>query len=196
MDKAMKALLKELYYQLRYELPIWLLWLLTTWWPNNRITIKMRGFLHRPFFKKCGQNLQMASGVRLLNTYNIEIGNDVYISYSAWLNGLGGIVIEDEVVIGPYVTISSLTHCYQNSSFRFGGARSAPVIIGRGSWLAAHASVSYGVTIGSGCLVAANAAVTKDVPAGSMVGGVPARIIKKCEEQEPTLLGPSWRWLK
>jgi acetyltransferase-like isoleucine patch superfamily enzyme len=187
----MKTFLKELRYQIRWGLPVWLLWLLTTWWPNNRMTIKFRGFLHRPFFKKCGRNFQMASGVMLRDTQNIEIGNDVYIAYYAWLNGMGGVTLEDEVVIGPYVTISSLTHVYKNGSFRFGGARSAPVSIGRGTWLAAHVSVSAGVCIGEGCLVAANSSVTKDVPDRMMVGGVPAKIICECHEGEANLVSRS-----
>jgi maltose O-acetyltransferase len=133
----------------------------------------------------------MAGGVQLLNTHEIEIGDNTYISYYAWLNGLGGLTLEDEVIIGPYVTISTLAHCYKNGSFRFGGARSAPVRIGKGSWLAAHVSVSCGVTVGSGCLIAANTAVTKDVPAGSIAGGVPAKVIGQCQEQEPTLMSRS-----
>jgi len=133
----------------------------------------------------------MASGVRLLNSHNIEIGNDVYIAYYAWLNGLGGLIIEDEVVIGPYVTISTLAHCYKNGSFRFGGAKTESVRIGRGSWLAAHVSVSHGVTIGAGCLIAANAAVTNDVPPGMMVGGVPAKVIRPCREEEAQITSRS-----
>ncbi len=122
---------------------------------------------------------------------NIEIGDDVYIAYYAWINGLGGIILEDEVVIGPYVTISSLTHCYKNGSFRFGGAKAKPVKIGRGSWLAAHVSVAHGVTVGRGCLVAANSAVTKDTPPGTIVGGVPAKVIGECREQDPELISRS-----
>lgn len=186
------GLIQELRYQLRWGLPVWLLWCLTSWWPNNRVTLKLRGALHRPFFRKCGRNLQLACGVMLRDTDKIEIGNDVYLSYYAWINGLGGISIEDEVVIGPFVSISSVTHVYKDGSFRFGGSRAAPIRIGRGSWLAAHVSISYGVTIGAGCLVAANSAVTKDVPGGMLAGGVPARVIGECTEQPPDLMSRSW----
>jgi acetyltransferase-like isoleucine patch superfamily enzyme len=187
----MRPCLKEIFYQIRWGLPIWTLTVLTTWWPNNRITIKIRGFLHRPFFKKCGRNLQMASGVQILNPHKIEIGDNVYLSYNVWLNGLGGITIEDEVVIGPYVTISSLSHGYKNKSFRFGGALEEPVRVGKGSWLAAHVSVAFGVSIGAGCLVTANSAVTRNLPDGKMAGGVPAEIIKDCEDKDPTLFSRS-----
>jgi len=187
----MKPLLSELYYQFRWALPIWILYITTMWWPNNRVTFRIRGLLYKPFFKKCGCNLQIAGGVQFLNTHQMEIGNNVYIAYYAWLNGLGGLTLEDETVIGPYVTISTLTHCRKNGSFRFGGARSAPVKICRGTWLASHVSVSYGVTIGPGCLVAANSAVTKDTPANKILGGVPAKVIADCTEQQATLLNRS-----
>lgn len=193
-DSRIKIALRELHFQLRYALPVWLLWILTGWWPSNRVTIKIRGRLHRPFFKKCGKNLQMANGVMLLNPHNIEIGDDVYLAYYVWLNGLGGIVIEDEVVLGPYVTISSLTHCCRDGSFRFGGAKAAPVRIGRGSWLAAHCSVAAGVTVSAGCLVAANSAVVRDLPAGSICGGVPAQVVGECKDQEPDMMSRSgWK---
>jgi acetyltransferase-like isoleucine patch superfamily enzyme len=184
-------IIKEIGYQLRWGLPIWFLGLLSNWWPNNRITNRIRGLLHKPFIKKCGHNFQMASWVTLRDTQNIEIGNDVYIAYYAWINGLGGITIEDQVTIGPYVTISSVSHVYKNGSYRFGGSRSAPVKIKSGSWIAAHVSIALGVTVGSGCLVAANSAVTKDIPDGMMVGGVPAKVIGPCIEDRPDITSRS-----
>ncbi len=186
-----KAFSKELKYQLRWGLPIWFLWLITYWWPNNRITIRLRGILHKPFIRKCGRNFQLASGVILRDTQNMEIGDNVYIAYYAWLNGLGGIKIEDEVVIGPYVTISSVNHVCKDKSFRFGGHVVSPIKIGRGSWLAAHVSVSAGVSIGKGCLIAANSVVTKDIPDGIMVGGVPAKMISKVVEKKADLTSRS-----
>ena len=48
--------MKELVNQLRWSLPIWLVCLLTNWWPDNRISLKLRGALARPFIRKCGRN--------------------------------------------------------------------------------------------------------------------------------------------
>lgn len=169
--------MRELIYQLRWAIPIWLMGLLTNWWPDNRLTLRVRGALARPFIGRCGYGLQLGRNVTLLNSHRLVIGDHVYVAQGCWLNGLGGMTLEDEVILGPYVVISTLQHVFKNGSARFGGSISGSVKIGRGSWLAAHVAVKCGVTIGKGSLVAANAAVTGDIPDGVIVGGVPAKVI-------------------
>lgn len=171
--------MSELKTQFRYTLPLWFILLLTNWLPDNRITIKLRGWLAHFFISKCGKNFQLGSGVTMLNTFNMQIGNDVYIAKGSWLNAMGGLTLEDEVILAPYVVISTLQHVFKNNSVRFGGSISGPVRIGRGTWLAAHSSVKSGVTIGKGNLIAANAFVVRDTPDYTIMGGVPAKIIKE-----------------
>jgi maltose O-acetyltransferase len=173
----MKRILKVFYVYLRYEIPVWLVGLLTNWLPDNRITIRIRGIFLKPFIFKCGKNFTIAKWVQLKSTHRLEIGDNVYIASGVWLNAMGGIKIEDEVVLGPYVVISTGTHQFKNNSVRFGGTIMEPVVVGRGSWLASHVVVRAGVKIGAGVLAAANAAITKDVPDNVIVGGVPAKII-------------------
>jgi acetyltransferase-like isoleucine patch superfamily enzyme len=177
--------MSELTYQLRWALPLWLVGVLTNWWPDNRVALRLRGMLARPFIGKCGHGLQLGRNVTLLNPHRLEVGNDVYVAQGCWLNALGGLALEDEVVLGPYVVISTLQHVFQKGSVRFGGSISGPVRIGRGSWLAAHVSVKCGVTVGKGNLVAANAAVAEDTPDGAVMGGVPARVIGENRDGEP-----------
>jgi acetyltransferase-like isoleucine patch superfamily enzyme len=174
----------ELRYQLRWALPLWLVSLLTAWLPDNRIALRMRGMLARPFIRRCGKGFMLGGGVTLLNTDNLEIGENVYIARGGWFNCMGGLVLEDEVVLGPYVAISTLQHVFHAGSVRFGGSTAAPVRIGRGSWLASHVSVKCGVTVGEGCLVAANACVVNDTPASVVLGGVPARVIRENRDGE------------
>lgn len=177
-------LLREVWHQGRWALPVWAVGALTNWWPDNRVTLRLRGAMARPFIKKCGRRLQLGSHVSLLNPQGLVVGNDVYIAKGTWLNCMGGLTIESEVVMAPYVVISSLQHVFKNGSVRFGGSTAAPVRIGRGSWLAAHSSVKCGVTIGEGNLVAANACVVTDTPDHVVVGGVPARVIGPNREGE------------
>ena len=169
--------MKELVNQLRWSLPIWLVGLLTNWWPDNRISLKLRGAMARPFIRKCGRNFHLGSHVTLLNPGNMEIGDNVYIAHGAWLNAMAHLVIEDEVIISPYVIISTLQHIFKNKSVRFGGSIGRPVRIGRGSWLASHVSVKCGITIGHGCYSSSQFRCHQRYSDGMLAGGVPAKVI-------------------
>ncbi len=72
----MGKIFAEIKYQLRYRLPLWFAGFLTNWLPDNKITVKLRGFLHKPFFKKCGKNLTLGKGVIFASPHNIEIGDN------------------------------------------------------------------------------------------------------------------------
>lgn len=171
--------MRQFYIQIRYVLPLWFVLLITNWLPDNRISIRIRGFLASFFFKKCGSNLELGRDLTLLNSYNIELGRDVYIAKGCWLNGMGGLIIEDEVIFAPYVVISTMQHVFKDKSVRFGGSLPNKIIIKRGSWLAAHVTVKCGVIVGSGNLIAANASVVNDTPDNAIMGGVPAKFIKE-----------------
>jgi len=174
---------RELWYQLRWALPLWVIGLLTNWLPENRITLRFRGSLTRPFLSRCGRNFQLGAYVTLRETHRMEVGNDVYIARGGWMDATGGLTLEDEVVLGPYVVISTSQHVFRDGSVRFGGNIARPVVVGRGTWIGAHASVKCGTGIGKGTLVGANAFVARDLPDQVIVGGVPARIIKPNEDR-------------
>lgn len=176
--------MKELKNQFKYILPIWFVQLITNWLPDNRVTIKIRGKLVSLFIKQCGKNFTLGSNVVLNNPQNLYIGDDVYIAKGGWFNALGKLVIEDQVVMGPYVVISTLQHVFKDGSVRFGGSKAAPVTIGRGTWLASHVSVKCGVTIGKGNLIASNASVVYNTEDYKVLGGVPAKVIKDNQDGE------------
>ena len=172
-------MLRAIYYQLRYNLPLNLILRITYILPDNRLTIRIRGFLASFFIKECGGNLTIGADVTLQNTYNMKIGDNVYFAKGGWYNALGGLTVESNVVFGPYVVISTLRHLFYNNSVRNGGTEFAPVCIGEGSWLASHVSVTSGTNIGKGNLIAANSAVSKSTEDNSIYGGVPAKFIAK-----------------
>lgn len=116
-----------------------------------------------PFYTDCGKN--------------IHLGEHVFINTGCTMQDQGGIYIGDGALIGHHVTIVTLNH--DADPQKRGDLHPAPVHIGKGAWLGCNVTVLPGVTIGDGAIVAAGAVVTKDVPANTVVGGVPAKMIKK-----------------
>src|ERR1700688_3689517 len=74
----------------------------TFWLPDLRPVMRLRGFLLRLSFKSCGGNLQVARRVTINFTNRLEIGKDVFLATGCWLQARRGIVLEDEVQLGPY----------------------------------------------------------------------------------------------
>ena len=93
---------------------------------------------------------------------------------------IGPVCIGNHVNLAQGITITALNHNFEDTSKRIDeqGISTKPVVVGDDVWIGANAVVLPGVTIGSHCVVAAGAVVTKDVPDHTLVGGVPAKIIK------------------
>lgn len=119
--------------------------------------------LFPPFTTDCG-----------LNTH---VGAGVFINAGCRFQDQGGIYIGDRALIGHNCVIATLNHDMDPE--RRANLIPAPVRIGADAWLGANVTVLPGVTIGEGAVVAAGAVVTKDVPARTVVGGVPAKVIKE-----------------
>lgn len=107
---------------------------------------------------------------------HIKIGKSVFINHACSFLDLGGITIEDDVQIGPRVNIVTENHPVDPKTRKYLDLKS--VVIKRNAWIGAGATILPGVTIGENSIVAAGAVVNKDVPDNTIVGGVPARIIK------------------
>lgn len=105
-----------------------------------------------------------------------KIGKNVFINFDCVFLDLGGITIEDRVFIAPKVSL--LTEGHPISPEDRHSLTVTPIRIKRNAWIGANATITQGVTIGENAVVAAGAVVTKDVPDNTIVGGIPARIIK------------------
>jgi acetyltransferase-like isoleucine patch superfamily enzyme len=125
--------------------------------------------------------------------------NSVVESYSCINNAVGDVIIGDHTrigihntIIGPVtigghvnlaqgITVTALNLNFSDTTRRIDeqGISTNPVTIEDDVWIGANAVILPGVTIGQHAVVAAGAVVTADVPANTVVGGVPARIIKK-----------------
>ncbi|MDY0933053.1 acyltransferase [Chryseobacterium sp. CFBP8996] len=158
-------------------LPIHLINLLTNLLPNSGFTTRLRGFLMRPFFKKCGKNFKIASGVTINHPERIEIGENVYFAHNVWINGTGGLSFGSDIQLGPMCVIVTSQHKYENGKVT-NKSIASPVKINSGVWLASHVVVSAGVEIGSGATIGANSVVTKNIPPKCIAVGAPAKVIK------------------
>lgn len=108
---------------------------------------------------------------------NISIGENVFINHDCSFLDLGGITIDDGVMIAPKVVISSEGHPMEPAqrNCQTGGK----VHIKRNAWIGANVTILPGVTVDENSVVAAGAVVSKDVPDNVVVGGIPAKIIKQ-----------------
>ena len=111
---------------------------------------------------------------------NLKIGKQVFINSGAMFTDLSRIELEDKVLVGPSVTIISVNHPLAPEKRH--GIELKAVLIKENAWLGANATILPGVTVGENAVVAAGAVVSKDVPANTVVAGVPAKVIKKSEE--------------
>lgn len=112
---------------------------------------------------------------------NIHIGKDVFINSGCHFQDQGGIEIGDGVLIGHNVVLATINHDLNPAMNRKN--HYAPIKIGAHVWIGANATVLPGVTIGDWAVVAAGAVVTRDVPAMTVVGGVPAKVLKIMTDQ-------------
>ena len=110
---------------------------------------------------------------------NLTLGSNVFINMGCRFQDTGGITIGDGSLIGHGCTLTTLNHAVDPD--RRADMIPAPITIGRNVWLGASVTVVPGVTIGDGSIVGAGAVVTKDIPADTIVAGVPARVIRATE---------------
>lgn len=137
--------------------------------------------------KSFGDNTLIYENVRLYFPFNISIGSNVSITddciLSAGSEPEGGkIILSDDIFISPGTRIYASDHDYNVKNInRDARYKFAPVILEGNNWLAAKVGVLPEVTVGMGSVAAMGAVVTKDVPAGTLVSGVPAKVMKKIQ---------------
>lgn len=146
--------------------------------PRSLLRTFVQKFLHL-LARSC-----IHGGLRLwlYSAMGIAIGRHAYVGMDTWLDDQFPelIVIEDDVVISFRVTVVVHDDARRMDRVEPGQLEGtvAPVVLKRGCYLGAGALLLPGVTVGERAVVAAGAVVTRDVPPGTVVAGVPARVIK------------------
>lgn len=131
----------------------------------------------------------------ILHVYNfrqiphsgIKIGRQSLIGEYSVIRGQGGVTIGDRVYTSPFTQIIAVNHVFADPQrpFTEQGITAEGIVIEDDVWLGAGAIITDGVRVGKGAVVAAGAVVTKDVPPHTVVGGVPARILKTIDGSSP-----------
>jgi maltose O-acetyltransferase len=143
---------------------------------------------YRILFKSISSFAYIYSGVYFSHTYGISIGSRFSVNSGTIIDGRGGVAIGNDVMIGPNSCIYSSSHDMSQKDRPMTACDHIlrPVVIQDDVWIGANVSIPGGVTIGSGAVIAAGAVVVKDVEPGTIVGGVPARMIRSRFDTRPS----------
>ncbi len=141
----------------------------------------IRYALVKTLAKSCGDNVSIHPDVYLFSVAQLTLGNNVSIHPMCYIDAAGEICIGNDVSIAHATTVLSTTHTFGDPDVPI---KDQPIekhktVIEDNVWIGAKATVLCGNTVHSGAVVAAGAVVTRDVPANSIVGGVPAKVIKE-----------------
>lgn len=140
---------------------------------------KMRACIGHFVFDECGCNLNIEAGASFGTGRGIKIGS--YSCLGVRCSVHSPLEIGDHVLMGPDVLILTTNHIISSTDIPIGEqgmSKPEKVVIGNDVWIGTRAIILPGVNVGDGAVIAAGAVVTKDVPAYTVVGGVPARVIK------------------
>jgi maltose O-acetyltransferase len=154
-------------------------WLPSSSMPLGSISNKIRAFVCQVIFMKMGDGVVVKRGAYFGNGSKLQIGSGSQIGEGARIEH--DTVIGEKVMMGLEVLALATRHRDDDLSVPLidqGYYPRRPVVIGSGVWIGARVILLPGVRIGDNAIVAAGAVVTRDVPPWSVVGGVPARVIK------------------
>ena len=174
----------------------------------SRIRLGNRCYLdHGVYIHACPNGVEIGPGTlvmhgAVLHVYNfrqmphsgIRIGRDSLVGEYTVIRGQGGVTIGDRVYTSPLVQIMAVDHVFEDPQRPFveQGITAQGIVIEDDVWIGSGAVITDGVTIGRGAVVAAGAVVTRDVPAHTVVAGVPAKVIRQIDGQKMPSRGKVW----
>lgn len=137
--------------------------------------------LLKKMFGSTKENIYIQPNFFCDNGKNIHVGEDFLTNYNVTILDIMPVHIGDYCMIGPNTLITTVNHPLTPKERRMKMAQGKPVTIGNDVWIGGNCTILPGVTIGNNVVVAAGAVVSRDVPDNSLVAGVPAKIIKKLD---------------
>ena len=149
--------------------------------PRIEIAQRLRGHFYSYLLENCGKNLRLGIGARIRNPPLVSIGDNCYIGEDTHLYAWNErITIGNNVLIAAGARLISRNHAFENMDLPISsqGYINQLIVIEDDVWIGFNVVVLAGVTIGRGSIIGANAVVTKNVEPYSIMGGVPARLIR------------------
>jgi len=149
--------------------------------PRYKLLCKLKSQLLRAMGADVGRDVIIYPGVWITPGRNLSIGDNVDLAKDVLITTSGGVSIGSGTLIGYRSQILSSNHIIPSlgESFLRSGHKHEPVTIGMDVWIGANCIITPGVTIADGSVIAAGSVVTKDVECNTIVGGVPARVIRE-----------------
>jgi len=148
---------------------------------DNKVSGQLRAALLKLNGAKIGRDCFVRGGLQIQESFNLTLGDDVFINHGCCFDASAPITIGAGVRISYQVTLITGGHDIGPHECRAGGMDPQPIDIGTGAWIGARATILSGVKVGAGAVVAACAVVTRDVPADTLVIGCPARVVRTLE---------------
>lgn len=127
------------------------------------------------FMGNIGEGSRVMSPLTVVRGNRVKIGRNVVVMNNSLFMSAGGITIEDDVMVAANVQLISNNHDLYDHQI----LTCKPVRLKRNCWIGAGATILPGITVGENAVVAAGAVVTKDVEDNTIVGGNPAKVIKR-----------------
>ena len=143
---------------------------------NSSDPVEIRELLSQITGTEIDQSVAVFTPLYINYGKHTKIGKNVFINFNCTFLDLGGITIDDNVLLAPNVCLLSEGHPISPEERHSLIPR--PIHIKKNAWIGAGASILQGVTIGENSIVAAGAVVSKDVPDNSIAGGIPAKVLK------------------
>lgn len=153
-----------------------IIWPLGTWFLPRSVGSGWKRMLLRMFGAKMGKNSHVYSSAKVYYPANLVMGNNTCLASEVDCYNVAPIILEDNVTVSQGAYLCTASHDITNP---LNPLITAPIVLKDQSWIGARAFVGMGVTIGQGAVVGATASVYKDVEPWTVVGGNPAKFLKK-----------------
>lgn len=140
--------------------------------------------LIRSIIGKCGESIYVEPPFRCDYGYNIEVGNNFYSNYNLTILDVGKVIIGENVMIAPNVSIYTAGHPIHPDSRNSGYEYGIDITIGDNVWIGGDTVINPGVHIGDNVVIGSGSVVTKDIPDNAIAIGNPCRILRYITEED------------